>query len=76
MDKVKKNITSHQINNTLNTYNRLFTRSMHNLPINLSVLVYREGNTNQSKEWKGLYNFISIQSKSVIIEFPYGLTKF
>lgn len=48
MDKVQKCTISWQINNTLNTYNRLFIASLHNLPINLLVLIYWEKNTSQS----------------------------
>ena len=49
---------------------------MHNLPINSPVLVYREGKASQSEEWKGPYNLLSIQGKSVIIELPHSFTKF
>lgn len=40
INKVSKYNTSQQVNNALNTYNRLFIASMHNLLINLLVLVY------------------------------------
>lgn len=49
---------------------------MHDLSINSPILVYREGNIGQSREWKGSYNLLSIQAKSVIIELLHGPTKF
>ena len=49
---------------------------MHDLPINSPVLVYREGKAGQSGEWKGPYNLLSIQDKSVIIELLHGPTNF
>ena len=49
---------------------------MHDLLINSPVIVYREGNVSQSREWKGPYNLLSIQGESVIIELPHGPTKF
>ena len=49
---------------------------MHDLLINSPVLIYYKRNAGQSEEWKGSYNLVSIQGKSVIIEMPYGPTKF
>ena len=76
IDEVQKCTTLQQVNNALNTQNRSSIASMHNLPINSFALVYREQNAGQSGEWKRLYNLVSIQDKSVIIELPHGLTKF
>ena len=39
-------------------------------------MVYQEGKTSQSGEWKGSYNLLNIQGESVIIELPNGPTKF
>ena len=76
MDEVRKSTASRQINDALNTRNGPSTASVHDLPINSPVLVYREGNAGQSGEWKGPYNLLSIQGESVIIELPHGPTKF
>ena len=50
IDKVRKCTLSWQVNNILNACNRLYTASVYDLPINLPVLVYWEGNTSQSEE--------------------------
>lgn len=44
IDEVRKCITSRQVNNVLNTCNKPFTGSVHDLPINLPVLVFQEEN--------------------------------
>ncbi len=76
MDEVRRTTASRQVNDALNTCNGRSTGSVHDLPINSPVLVYREGNAGQSGEWKGPYNLISIQGESVIIELPHCSTKF
>ena len=40
MDEVRKCTTSQQVNNALNTQNRLSIVALHDLPINSSILVY------------------------------------
>lgn len=60
----------------LYTCNKLLTRSVYNLPINLFVLVYWEKNICQLEKYKKLHNFVSISNKLVIIQLLYGSTKF
>lgn len=72
MNKVRKSITSCQINDALNIYNKSSTKLEHNLLINSPILVYRKGNAGQSEEWKRLYNLSHIQYKLVIIELPHN----
>lgn len=50
IDKVWKYIASQQVNNTLNTCNKPYTVFIHNLPINLPVLVYQERKASQLGE--------------------------
>lgn len=50
MDKVRKNIASHQVNNVLNICNWPFSRLIYDLPINSLILIYRNSNTGQSKK--------------------------
>ena len=50
MDEVRKCTASQQVNDALNTRNGLSTTSVHDLPINSPVLIYREGNAGQSGE--------------------------
>lgn len=42
MDKIRKIVVFYQINNVLNTYNGLSNGSVHNLFINLPILMYRQ----------------------------------
>lgn len=44
MNEVRKCTASQQINDTFNTCNKPSTTFVHDLPINLPVLVYQEGN--------------------------------
>lgn len=48
MDEVRKCTASQQVNDALNTCNKLSTTFAHDLLINLPVLVYQEGNVGQS----------------------------
>ena len=43
--------------------NRPKTNTVHNLPLNLLVLVWREGNISQAKHWDGLYNLFIIKEE-------------
>ncbi len=76
MDEIRRSTASRQVNDSLNIRDGLSTGSVYDLPINSPVLVYREGNTGQSGEWKRPYNLLSIQGKSMIIGLPHGPTKF
>lgn len=50
INKVRKCTTLQQINDILNTWNRLFITSAYNFLINLLVLVYQESNTSQIRK--------------------------
>lgn len=50
IDEIWKCTRSREVNNAFNTYNRLFTVFVHDLLINLPVLVYSKENANQSQE--------------------------
>ncbi len=75
MDEVQKCTASRQVNDAINSQNGLSIVAVNGLPINLPILVYQGGNVSQSGEWKGPYNLLSIQGKSVIIELPHDPTK-
>jgi hypothetical protein len=47
MKEIRKSMTTKQVNNALNTRNELSTETIHDLSINLVVLVFREKNTSQ-----------------------------
>lgn len=76
IDEVLKCTVSQQVSDAVNTGNQSSTAAVHELPINLPLLVYRTKNIYQSREWEGPYNLLSIQGKSVIIELTYDPTKF
>ena len=44
MNKVRKCTAFQQVNNVLNSQNRLLTAVVHSLPINSPILVYRKIN--------------------------------
>jgi hypothetical protein len=48
MNEVRKLIITRQLNNALNIRNDLFSILIHNLSLNLNILVHREKNDNQS----------------------------
>ena len=58
IDEIQKCTASQQVNNALNIQNGPFIASVHDLPINSPVLLYREQNADQLG--KGTYHFISI----------------
>ncbi len=56
--------------------NRPKTTAIYNLPLNSPILVWREGPTGQPGYWSGLYNLLSIENKTYIIQLPHGPTNF
>jgi hypothetical protein len=49
MNEVRKLIAARQVNDALNTRNDPFSTLIHALSLNSDVLMYREGNSNQSR---------------------------
>lgn len=77
IDKERKNTISHQVNNVLNTHNKLSIKSVYNLLLNLLILVSCKKNVGQLREYKRFYNyFLNIQSKLVVIKLLQNPTKF
>ncbi|EED20821.1 hypothetical protein TSTA_040150, partial [Talaromyces stipitatus ATCC 10500] len=64
------------INDALNTRNRPSSTLIHRLPLNLDVLVWREGGTRYPGKWKGPYKLISINRETCTIDLLNGPTKF
>jgi len=52
------------------------TTAIYNLPLNLPVLVWREGPIGQPGYWSGLYNLLSIKNETCTIQLPYRPTNF
>lgn len=76
MKEVRKSNAFRQINNLLNIRNDSFIDQIHDSSINLPVLIYREGNANQSKLRKESYKLLSIQKEFIIIELLNELIMF
>lgn len=76
MDEVRRLTATRQVNDALNTRNGPSTIAVHDLTLNSPVLVWREGNANQSGGWKGPYSLIGIERETAIIKMPNGPTKF
>lgn len=68
IEKVRKCVASHQINNVINIWNRPFINRIYNLPFNLLVPIFCKGKTGQSKLWKESYNLLGLQRKSPNLE--------
>lgn len=49
---------------------------MYNLSINLLILVYYKKKVGKLGLWKKFYKLFNMQSELIIIEIPYGSTKF
>ena len=76
MDEMRKLNVNRQVNDAFNTRNGLSTIHLHDLPLNSSVLVYREGPAGRLNTWKGPFNFISIENESAILNLSNGPIKF
>ena len=57
-------------------HNRLKITVIHDLLLNLPVLVWREGPIGQFSYWSSLYNLFSIENKTYTIQLPYRLINF
>ena len=67
MEEVKKLRAERQVADALNMRNRPKTTAIHDLPLNLPVLVWREGPTGQPSYWSGPHNLLSIENKTYTI---------
>jgi hypothetical protein len=76
MNEIRKLIATRQLNDALNIQNDSFSTLIHDISLNLDVLVYREKNDNQSKSWKDSFKFLNINDESAIIELSSDSTKF
>ena len=76
MEKVKKLKTKCQVADALSMRNRPKITVIHNLPLNLPVLVWREGLTGQFSYWSSPYNLLSIENETYTIQLPYRPTNF
>src|SRR6266702_5341715 len=59
------------VNNALHYHNGPNTTSVHDLPLNSKVLVWRK-----SGSWNGLYCLLAVKNETCYIQFPSGPTSF
>ncbi len=76
MGEVKKIRAERQVADALNTRNGPNTAAVHDLPLNAQVLVWREGNTGQSRGWTGPYNLLNVDGETCTVNLPGGPTNF
>ncbi len=77
MKEVQKLIAIRQMIDALNTRNNLIIILIHELSLNLSVLIFRDSKDfNQSELWKESFKLLSIQNELTIIELSNELIKF
>ena len=67
MSEIQKLRAERQVADALNMRNGPQTTTIHDLPPNSPVLVWREGNTNQNRSWEGLYPLFTIKGKTYTI---------
>jgi len=64
MEEVAKIRAKRQVNNVLSQQNSPNTTLIHGLPLNLEVLVWREGNTSQSGKWTSPYTLLTLKGET------------
>src|SRR5450432_3776685 len=76
MTEIQKLRAEHQIADALNTRNGPRTDAVHDLLPNSPVLVWREGNANQTGHWDGPYNLLTVEGETCTIQLTSGPTAF
>jgi hypothetical protein len=76
MDEVRKLRAKRQVNDALNHRNGPSTTSIKDLPLNSSVLAWRETPGNKTGKWTGPYPLIGINGEECTIELSSGPTNF
>ena len=76
MAEIQRLRAKRQVEDALNTRNGPSTTSIHNLPLNSNVLVWREGNTGKTGHWDGPFKLVSMDGESCVLALPYGNTTF
>ena len=76
MEEVKKLRAQRQVADALNIRNSLDTSLLQGLPLNSEVLVYREGNGEQTSLQTRPYRFLGIDNQTIIVNLLYRETPF
>jgi len=65
-----------QVDDALNQQNGLSITTIHDLPLNSDILIWREGNTRQSSRWTSPFKLLGINGEIYKIQLPSGPTNF
>jgi hypothetical protein len=76
MAEIHKLRAERQVADALNMRNGPRTDTVHDLPPNSPVLVWREGNTGQAGHWDGPYNLLTVEGETCTVKLPSGPTSF
>jgi hypothetical protein len=76
MTEVRKAHAERDIKEALNTRNGPSSTTVHTLPLNSNVLVWREGKTGYAGKWTGPYKLLSIDRETCTVALPRGPTPF
>ena len=71
MDEIRKFNAARQINDALNTRNGSSTIHLHDLPLNTSVLMYREHSS-----WQSSYKLLNLKNESTMLKLSSDFIKF
>ena len=75
LKEVRKCHAESQVQSALNQRNGPSVTSVHDLPLNSDVLVWREGN-NSSGSWTGPFKLLSIENETCKVQLPNGVIDF
>ena len=76
MEEIARIRARKQVNDALNQRNGPSVTTIHDLPLNSDVLVWREGNTGQSGRWTGPFKLLGIDGETCKVQLPRGPTDF
>ena len=71
MEEISKLHAKRQVNDALNQRNGPNTESIHDLPLNSPVLVWREPGA-----WTGPFSLIGMDNETCTVQLPHGPTAF
>ena len=76
MAEITKLRAQMQVKEALRQRNGPDTSGIHDAPLNSDVLVWREGNKNQSGKWTGPFKLLGIENETCRVQLPRGPTDF
>jgi hypothetical protein len=76
MAEITKLQAQKSVNNALHHRNGPDTTPIHDLPLNLEVLVWREGNIGQGGKWTRPYTLLALEGETCKVQLPHRPTDF